>query len=67
MVLKPCQYKKDRKFEPAAPKMVSFSQLPAVKEDTNLLQLAQLFGSSHFVTALTLIGMCYESKKNAHL
>ena len=31
MVLKPCQNKKDRKLEPAASKMMSFSQLPAAK------------------------------------
>ena len=33
-VLKPCQNKKSQKFVWAALKMVSFSQLPAVKKDT---------------------------------
>ena len=34
MVLKLTQNKKGRKFEPGAPKMVPFSQMAAVKEDT---------------------------------
>ena len=36
----------------AAPKMVSFSQLPAVKKDTIFGAARKNFGPSYFVTAL---------------
>ena len=38
----------------AAPKMVSFSHLPAVKKKTFLVQLEKIFGPSYFVTAPAL-------------
>jgi hypothetical protein len=52
--LKPCQNKKGQKFVSAAPKMVSFSQLPAVK-NTFLVQLKQIFSPTYFVTPLVVI------------
>ena len=36
----------------AAPKMMSFSQLPAVKKDTIFGAARKIFGSSYFLTAL---------------
>jgi hypothetical protein len=52
-LLKTCQNKKGREFISDAPKMVSFSQLLAVKKETPLLmQLKQIFGPSYFVTTL---------------
>ena len=50
--VKPCQKNKDRKFVSAAPKIVSFSQQPAVKKTPFLVKLKQIFGLSYFVTAL---------------
>ena len=39
----------------AAPKTVSFSQLPAVKEDTIFGVARKFFGPSYFVTALVMV------------
>ena len=38
----------------AAPKMVSFSQLPAVKKDIILGEARKIFDPSYFVTALEI-------------
>ena len=51
--LKPCQNKKGQKFVSAASKMVSFSQLPAVKKTTNFGEAETNFRPFLFyVTAL---------------
>ena len=52
--LKPCQNKKDPKFVWAAPKMVSFSQLPA--------KTKQIFCPSYFVTTLTYTDLNFVRK-----
>ena len=54
-ILKSCQNKMGRKFVWATPKIMSFSQLPAVKKTPFLVQLKQIFGPSFFVTVLKLM------------
>ena len=44
----------------AAPKMVSFSQLPAVKKDTIFGAARKKFGPSFFVTALEGGSLCLQ-------
>ena len=51
--LKPSQNKKKPKKILAAPKMMSFSQLPAVKKDTIFGAARKFFGPSYFMMALT--------------
>ena len=53
--LKPLQNKKGRKKILAAPKMVSFSQLPAEKKDTIFGAARNCFGPSYFVMALHVL------------
>ena len=47
----------------AAPKMVSFSQLPTFKKDTIFGASRKFFGSSYFVTALVCLADMLESKR----
>ena len=51
-MLKPLQNKKGQKNYPGAEFSVSFSQLPAVKKDTENCALAKCFGPSYFVTTI---------------
>ena len=51
MFIKPFQNNKGKKKIPGAQFLVSFSQLPAVKKDTNCA-LGDFFGPSYFVTTL---------------
>jgi hypothetical protein len=50
--LKPPQNKKGHKKFPGAQFSVSFSQLPAVKKDTENCATGNYFGPSYFVTNL---------------
>ena len=52
LILKPCQIKKGRKFVSAAPKMVSFSQLPTVKKFYFLVISEFWSGSSEYSLVL---------------
>ena len=52
--LKPLQNKKGQKKIPGAQFSVSFSQLPAVKKDTENCAHGNFFGPSYFVTTLVM-------------
>jgi hypothetical protein len=51
-LLKPLQNKKSQKKIPGAQFSLSFSQLPAVKKDTENCAPGNFFGPSDFVTTL---------------
>ena len=62
-MLKPLQNKKGQQNFPGAQLSVSFSQLPAVKKDTENCAPEQFFGHSYFVTTL---GNKFRAKGNKH-